>query len=163
MKKLMMLIGLLALLTTNAFAYTLKDLGISIKNYEQMPFKQTALNAMTKQKIERKGVLTIKKGQYMIFAYKGEIVKLKDAKVYDTVDNNTKVYPLEGFNEVLYNLFLGKENINSVFDIKSSNGNFILAPKQKSNIDRVELYLQNQKLKEIRITDIYGNIITFDF
>lgn len=163
MKKLMMLIGLLALLTTSAFAYTLKDLGISIKNYEQMPFKQTALNAMTKQKIERKGVLTIKKGQYMIFAYKGEIVKLKDAKVYDTVNNNTKVYPLEGFNEVLYNLFLGKENINSVFDIKSANGSFILTPKQKSNIDFVELYLQNHKLKEIKITDVYGNIITFDF
>mgnify|MGYP001626198798 FL=1 len=99
----------------------------------------------------------------MIFTYKNETVKLKDAKVYDTIDNITKVYPLEGFNQVLYNLFLGKENINSIFDIKKTNSNFLLTPKQKTNIARVDLSLDNQKLKEIKITDIYGNIIIFNF
>ncbi|HEX13976.1 MAG TPA: hypothetical protein ENO40_05790 [Desulfurella acetivorans] len=163
MKKLMMLASLLVLLTTSAFAYTLKDLGISLKNYQVLPFKQIAINAMTKQKIERNGILTIKKGQYMVFTYKDETVKLKDAKVYDTIDNSTKVYPLEGFNQVLYNLFLGKENINSIFDIKKTNGSFLLTPQQKTNIAQVELSSTNQKLKKIKITDVYGNIIIFDF
>lgn len=163
MKRLMMLISLLVLLTTNVFAYTLKDFGISLKDYQVLPFKQTAINAMTKQKIERNGTLTIKKGQYMVFAYNDETVKLKNAKVYDTVNNTTKVYPLEGFNQVLYSLFLGKTNINSIFNIKKISDYFVLTPKGKTNIAQVELYLNNQKLKEIKIIDIYGNIIIFDF
>lgn len=163
MKKLMMLISLLVLLTTSVFAYTLKDLGISLKDYQVLPFKQIAINAMTKQKIERNGVLTIKKGQYMIFAYNDETVKLKNAKVYDIINNSTKIYPLEGFNQVLYSLFLGKTDINSIFSIKKVNDYFVLTPKEKTNIASVELYPNNQKLKEIKIIDIYGNIIIFDF
>ncbi len=163
MKKLMMLIALLAMLTTNAFAYTLKDLGISVKDYQKIAFKQTAINAMTKQKIERNGILTIKKAQYMIFTYKDETVKLQNGKIYDTINNQTKIYPLEGFNQVLYNLFLGKENINAIFNITKTNDYFVLVPKQKTNIAVVNLYLDNQKLKEIKITDIYGNIVIFDF
>ncbi|OSS42750.1 hypothetical protein DESAMIL20_370 [Desulfurella amilsii] len=163
MKKLMMLISLLVLLTTSAFGYTLKDLGISVNNYQFLHFKQIAINAMTKQKIERSGTLTIKKGQYMVFAYNNETIKLKDSKAYDTIGNSTKIYPLEGFNQVLYNLFLGKTNINSIFNIKKVNDYFLLTPKGKTNIAQVELYPNNQKLKEIKITDIYGNIIIFDF
>ncbi len=163
MKKLTMLIALLAMLTTNAFAYTLKDLGISVRDFQKIPFKQTAINAMTKQKIERNGILTVKKAQYMIFSYKGETVKLQNGKIYDTIDNNTKIYPLEGFNQVLYNLFLGKENINAIFNITKTNDSFTLVPTQKTNIALVNVYLDNQKLKEIKITDIYGNIVIFDF
>jgi outer membrane lipoprotein-sorting protein len=164
MKKLMMLISLLVFLTTSAFAYTLKDLGVSVKNYQVLPFKQIAINAMSKQKIERSGTLTIKKAQYMIFKYNnGETLKLQNSKAYDTIGNNTKVYPLEGFNQVLYSLFLGKTDINSIFNIKKANDYFVLTPKEKTNIASVEIYPNNQKLKEIKITDIYGNIIIFDF
>lgn len=126
-------------------------------------FKQTSVNAMSGQKIERTGTLTIKAKKSMVFDYKNERVIINDFEAVDYRDSKKYTYKLTGFNKVLFLLFLGKEDINSLFDIKKIEGGYALTPKYKSNINKVYTYFKNGQIEKLTIIDIYSNRTIYEF
>ncbi len=128
-----------------------------------LDFKQTSINAMSGQKIERTGILTIKAKKSMIFDYKNERVIINDFEAVDYRDSKKYTYKLTGFNKVLFLLFLGKEDINSLFDIKKMQSGYELTPKYKSNINKVYTYFKDGQIEKLIIVDIYSNRTIYEF
>ncbi len=128
-------------------------------------FEQTSVNAMSGQRITRYGKLTIKAKQSMVFDYKNERVIINDFEAVDYRNGQKTVYKLSGFNKILFLLFLGKEDINGLFDVKKESENkYILTPKYKSSIAEVDVCFDKKgKIKKLTIIDIYSNKTIYKF
>lgn len=158
---------LLVLAAVNVSAYNIKDFGIILKKDRNTIacFKQESLNAMSGQKIAKNGILYIKYQKQMVFDYTDadEKVKINDFNVIDYIGNKKQIYKLSGFNKILYQLFIGKKDIDELFKVNRKNRLFILTPKYQSNIDSIYLTTKNNKLHQLTIVDIYANKTIYTF
>ena len=158
---------LLVLAAINVNAYNIKDFGIILKKDRNtvVCFKQESLNAMSGQKIVKNGILYIKYQKQMIFDYTNtnEKVKINNFNVIDYIGNKKQIYKLSGFNKILYQLFIGKKDIDELFKVDRKNRLFILTPKYQSNIDSIYLTIKNNKLHKLTIVDIYANKTIYTF
>ncbi len=126
-------------------------------------FTQTSINAMSGQKLIRNGKLTIEAKKSMIFDYKNERVIINDFEVVDYRNSEKHVYKLTGFNKVLFLLFLGKEDVNTLFEIEKEKNEYILIPKYQSNIKKVYACFKNGQIDKLTIVDIYSNRTIYKF
>ena len=164
-KALVILAISLVLAVNSVSAYNIKDFGVTLKKDKDTVtcFKQESLNAMSGQKIVKNGVLSIKYQKQMIFNYADEKIKIDDFSVIDYTKNKKQIYKLSGFNKILYQLFIGKRNIDDLFNVNKKDGIFILTPKYQSNIDSVYLTIKDSKLYQLKIVDIYANKTIYTF
>ncbi len=150
----------------NSYGFSLRSFGIpmGVKRIS-VCFLQVSHNAMSGQTIRRRGRLVIVRGKSMEFFYSNEQkVLITNFQVEFYQHGEESVYKLQGFNRILYQLFIGKEDVNRLFHIEEKgNSDFILIPLYKSQIQTVELHLEHGKLHSINITDIYSNVVSYTF
>ncbi len=168
MKRILTLLAILSvLLTYNAFAQDVITIKHIFKLYDNkttiLSFVQTSINAMSGQKIVKKGILTIKPKREMVFDYENEEIIINNFEVVDYKDSKKYIYKLEGFNKILFLLFLGEKDIDELFNIETKDKEFVLTTKYKSNIDTVYAKFENEQIKELTIVDIYANQTIYQF
>jgi len=165
--KILKILAVLSVLLITLDSYAANRITRFFKLYSNkttvLSFKQTSINAMSGQKITRKGTLTIKAKKSMVFDYKNERVIINDFEAVDYRDSKKYTYKLTGFNKVLFLLFLGREDINSLFDIKKMQEEYLLIPKYKSNINKVYAYFKKGQIDKLIIVDIYSNRTIYEF
>ena len=126
-------------------------------------FKQTVINSMSGQSIVKNGRLTIKDKKYMVFDYKNERVVIDNFEAVDYLNGKKTIYKLNGFNKILYLMFLGKKKFNELFFVKKKKNLYILEPKYQSNVDSVELAFCKNSIDNLTIIDIYSNKTIYNF
>jgi hypothetical protein len=169
MRKILSLLAILSvLLTANSlYAQDINHIKHIFRVYDnkdtKLDFTQTSINAMSGQKIIKNGILTIKPKREMVFDYPDEEIVINDFEVIDYKGSKKYIYKLDGFNKTLFLLFLGKKDVDELFDIKEVNSEFVFSPKYQSNIDRVYAIFDNEQIKELTIVDIYSNQTIYRF
>ena len=158
-------LSLLVLLTANAFGFDINNIFNAYKHKDiELCFDQTSINGMTGQSIERHGVMKIIAQKMMEFDYPNENVVIDNFKAIDIKGNKKYVYKLSGFNKVLFNMFLGKKDIKELFyERKIDNSTYQLAPKYQSDISSVYVHFIKNRVKKIKIVDIYANKTVYTF
>lgn len=164
-KVLVIFLSLLVLLIAKAFSFDLNNIFNAYKNKSiKMCFTQLSINGMTGQSIKRVGVMTIEAQRMMEFYYPHEKIIIDNFKVTDIRGNKEYIYRLKGFNRVLFFMFLGKKNINELFsERKVDNSTYQLAPKYQSNIASIFVYFHKNRVKKLKIVDIYANKTIYTF
>ncbi len=167
MKGLRVLASLLVLLILISIsnAADINNIFDAYKNKDiKLCFKQISINGMTGQKIEKNGILFIKAKKEMVFDYGNEKVLIDNFKAVDVKKETKTVYKLTGFNKVLFLMFLGKKELSELFEIENTdNKTFKLLPKYDSNIESVYVEFLKDKVRNIKITDIYANKTIYYF
>ncbi len=169
MKKALSLLAILSvlLITKPIFAQDIATIKHIFKLYDnkttELDFTQISINAMSGQKIIKNGKLTIKPKREMVFDYKNEEIIVNDFEVVDFKGDKKYVYKLEGFNKILFLLFLGQKDIDELFNITKNGKEFTFTPKYQSNIDRVYAVFDKEQIKELTIVDIYSNQTIYKF
>ncbi len=168
MKRILSLLVILSVLLIANSAFSQDDtvkhiFDIYDNKTVKLDFEQTSINAMSGQKIEKKGTLTIKPKKEMIFDYENEDIRINNFEVIDYRDNKKYIYRLEGFNKVLFLLFLGQKDIEELFSISRNGDEYVFKPKYDSNIDRVYALFGKDRIKKLIITDIYSNQTIYRF
>ncbi len=158
-------LSLLVLLTADALGFDINDIFNVYKHKNiELCFEQVSINGMTGQSIERHGVMKIIAQKRMEFDYPDERVIIDNFKAIDVKGNKKYVYKLSGFNRVLFNMFLGKKDIKELFyERKIDNSTYQLAPKYQSNISSVYVNFLKDRVKKIKIVDIYANKTIYTF
>ncbi len=166
MKKMLIVsLSLLVLFTTNALGFDINNIFNAYKHKNiELCFKQVSINGMTGQSIERCGVMKIIARKMMKFNYIDEKIIIDNFKAIDIKGNKKYAYKLSGFNKVLFNMFLGKKDIKELFyKIKINNSTYKLVPKYQSNISSVYVHFLKDRVKKIKIVDIYANKTIYTF
>ncbi len=165
MKILIALVSLLVLLIPNSFAVNINNIFNTYKNRDvKLCFRQISINGMTGQTIERQGLMLIKAKKTMEFRYPDETVFINNFQVIDKRDNKTNVYKLQGFNRALFYMFLGKEDLHDLFAIRQlDNSTYQMSPRYQSNIASIFVYFEGNRVKEIKVVDIYANKTEYFF
>ena len=158
-------LSLLVLLTVDALGFDINDIFNVYKHKNiELCFNQVSINGMTGQSIERRGIMKIIAQKKMEFDYPDERVIIDNFKAIDVKGNKKYVYKLSGFNRVLFNMFLGKKDIKELFfERRVDNLTYQLAPKYQSNISSVYVFVSNDRVKKIKIVDIYANKTIYTF
>ena len=158
-------LSLWVLLTVSSFAFDINDIFNTYRHKNiKLCFTQVSINGMTGQSIEKKGVMTILASKRMEFDYPNEKVVIDNFKAIDEKNGKKYIYKLSGFNRVLFNMFLGRENIKELFNERRvDNSTYQLIPRYQSNISSVFVYLSKNRVKKIKIVDIYANRTIYTF
>ncbi len=166
MKKVwIVFLSLWALLTVSSFAFDINDI-FNVYRHKSIKlcFTQLSINGMTGQSIERKAIMTIVANRRMEFEYPDEKIVINNFQAVDVKNGKRRVYKLSGFNRVLFDMFLGRKNIKELFDERRvDNSTYQLLPKYESNIASVYVYISNDRVKKIKIVDIYANRTVYTF
>jgi len=158
-------LSLWVLLTVSSFASDINDIFNTYRHKSlKLCFTQISVNGMTGQSIEREGVMTILANKRMEFDYPGERIVIDNFEVVDEKNGKKYTYRLSGFNRVLFNMFLGRENIKELFNERRvDNSTYQLIPKYQSNIASVFVVLSKYGVKKVKIVDIYANRTIYTF
>lgn len=168
MKKILVLLTILSVLLIGSVSFA-KESKIKhiFRVYDNktilFDFNQVSINAMSGQKITKKGTLKIVSKKYMVFDYGNERVVINNFEVVDYANSKKSIYRLSGFNKVLFLLFLGKKDIEELFKIDKENGEYALTPRYKSNIERVYASFKSDTIDNLTIVDIYSNRTIYQF
>ncbi len=168
MKKILALSAILLVLLTGSVSFAKESkLKHIFRIYDNkttvFDFVQTSINAMSGQKITKRGRLKIVPKEYMTFDYKNERVIINNFEVVDYSNSKESIYKLESFNKVLFLLFLGKKDIGELFKIDKNGDGYVLIPKYKSNIEKVYAFFKSNTIDNLTIVDIYSNRTIYQF